>query len=129
MQVCTVGGAECMQDDCREGWRGREERSEDLYRKDAFPGYKDAILPWRVGSSNEEVDDHPITHVETMLHCSVGGKRSGQGLNLQTVSMGYLQGHSACFICPGHSQLVLQSRSSSNDRKPQEKLCSFRSYT
>lgn len=46
--------------------------------QEAFPEPAESVSPWSVGSSNEEIDDHPITHVETMLHCPVGGKSTKQ---------------------------------------------------
>ena len=33
---------------------------------------KNCVLPWRIGRSNEEIDDHPVAHVEAMLHRPAG---------------------------------------------------------
>lgn len=78
--------------------------------QEAFPEPAESVSPWSVGRSNEEIDDHPITHVETMLHCPVGGKSTKQA-NCQdapTGSMGLSlykvkSPTHACFIFSWHS--------------------------
>lgn len=62
------------------GWDGEKERKgvRASNHQEAFPEPAESVSPWSVGSSNEEIDDHPITHVETMLHCPVGGKSTKQ---------------------------------------------------
>lgn len=61
----------------RGGW-GERKGVRASNHQEAFPEPAESVSPWSVGSSNEEIDDHPITHVETMLHCPVVG---GGGVN------------------------------------------------
>lgn len=136
MQVCTVGGqGACRRTSCKGGEEGRR-GVRTSNGKDALPGSKDAILPRGVGSSDEEVDDHPITHVEAVLHCPVVGKGRGQG-NLSKPSDGKcgLPLCKATITVPAsfpqgtHSSPFKAAALLCNDRKPREKLYNFRSYT
>lgn len=69
----------------RGGW-GERKGVRASNHQEAFPEPADSVSPWSVGSSNEEIDDHPITHVETMLHCPVGGGKSTKQANLSRCS-------------------------------------------
>lgn len=75
------------------GQDGEEERKgvRASNHQEAFPEPAESVSPWSVGSSNEEIDDHPITHVETMLHCPVGGSQQSRQIcqDAQTGSTGY----------------------------------------
>lgn len=69
----------------------REERTGQFYHKNTIlQKQKGCSLPWRVRRSNEEVDNHSVTHVETLFHCPDGREHRVRQFpgNVQTGSVG-----------------------------------------